>query len=503
MPSLATSHSFVSGHARQLGSARSPAHLGALLVSLALLVSACGGSVSESDLQKWASSETGFQRLAQVIRDAKQPVEVRVRALEVIVEKDQAIRVRGMIDPVPEADRQTIARALVDKLVTQVESRSPTQAQSKDAILSLVRYLTPEQVERVQRAISVWAFSDISWETPAPDLKSKLEARIDAGQIASLGPHGLEPAAILLANGFVAEQMVRYITSVDVPQAKELLLKALRRFLPTYGVNPLYLDAVRRTQDARGAQLLFELYQNQALDQEARDACFTTGALMIDVIKNAPADQKKAVADELLKIGGAGSIDDRWLAAANLLALAGSSRLADVLATLKDDKLYAKDETDTGKRVLDFCLDLQKFGTAAEAEAPLRDALNKGTNVQKSVAVICAKALALEAVKPELGALAANLGKPADVSVADFLGETTLPDGKKAPITLGLLAQNAIEGMGLIAALATATPKLEGEQLDARRFMIVVEFEAVGEPYTKAIDERFAAWLENKAKAPK
>src|SRR5690606_34290193 len=145
--------------------------------------------------------------------DKEQPAALRVRALEIVVDKQQELRVRGMIELIPDqADREAIARQLVDTLARHVETRAPSQLAAKDAILLLKRYLPPEQLDRVQKTIADWAFADISWDTPAPELKSKLEARISAGQIADLGPYGLESAAILLANGFIAEQMVRYLS---------------------------------------------------------------------------------------------------------------------------------------------------------------------------------------------------------------------------------------------------------------------------------------------------
>ena len=461
------------------------------MLVLASSLGGCGGAPDEADLQKWAGSEAGFQKLAQLIRDKEMPAAIRVRALEVVVERQQELRVRGMVELITDpADRQAIARQLVDSLAKQVETRAASQLQAKDAILMLARYLQPEQLDRVQKIIATWAFSDIAWDTPAAELKSKLEARISAAQIADLGPYGIESAAILVANGFIAEPMVRYLASSPSPAAKPLLIKAFRRFIPAFlNVNPFYLDSIRKTQDPAGAQLLFELYQNTKLDEKARDACFSVGAMMLDqpTLKG-QLEAAQPVIDELMKIGLAGPIEDRWLAASNILAVAGGARLGDALKLFKDDKAYG-DPVATGNATLDLCFELHKGGPAEASLPPIQSALASGQRIQKVIAILCAKTLGLDQAEPVLRSLAANLGSQADVAVADFLGDATSADGQKVPLTLGWLAQNAIEGIDLLGA--SNLPSLDEAKRKARHFVIAVEFRALGARYAKLVEERY------------
>lgn len=460
----------------------------ASLIALALV--ACGGAPEEADLQKWASSEAGFQRLAVVVRDKDMPLDTRVRALEIVVEKQQELRVRGMVELITDmADRQVVARALVDKLAKHIESRAASQLAAKDAVLMLSRYLAPEQLDRAQKVIAAWAFSDITWETPAEELKTKLESRISAGQIADLGPYGLESAAILLANGFIAEQMVRYLSASPSPDAKPLLLKAFRRFFPAFlNVNPFYLDSIRKTQDPAGAQLLFQLYQDTKLDQKSRDAAFTVGAMMLDqpTIKG-QLEASKPIVDELVKIGSTAIIEDRWLAAANILTITGGAGLGQVLDLFKDDKTYTEPAAN-GNSVLDLCFELYKEAKPATAEPALDKALASGNRIQKSIAILCSKALVLADFKPKLAPIAATLDGKGDVPVADFLGEVET-DGKKSPLTLGYLAQNAIEGIDLLVASKLET--LDEAKRKARHFVITVEYKELGEKYAKDIEERY------------
>jgi len=457
---------------------------------LFLAIVACGGTPSEADLQKWASNEADFQRLAVVIKDKDQPADIRVRALEIVVEKQQELRVRGMIELISDmADRQAITRQLVDKLAKHVESRAPSQLGAKDAILMLARYLPPEQLDRMQKVIAAWAFSDITWETPSEELKAKLESRISAGQISDLGPYGLESAAILLANGFIAEQMVRYLSTSPSPDAKPLLIKAFRRFFPAFlNVNPFYLDSIRKTQDPGGAQLLFQIYQDSKFDQKSRDAAFTVGAMMLDqpTIKGQLVAAKPII-DELVKIGSTTLIEDRWLAAANILTITGGAGLPQVLGLFKDDKTYTEPAAN-GNSILDLCFELYKENRPEASQAALDNALTQGNRIQKSIAILCSKALVLSAMKPKLALIAATLGAKADVSLSDLLGEVEA-DGKKSPLTLGLLAQNAIEGIDLLVASNLAS--LDEAKRKARHFVITVEFKELGETYAKHVEERY------------
>lgn len=460
-----------------------------LIVAAVLVFAACGGTPDEAELQKWASSEQGFTRLAGVIRDAGQPADVRVRALEITVEKGQELRVRNMLELISDQkDRETVARALVDRLAKQVESRTPAQLASKDAILMLARYLTPEQLDRAQKVIAAWAFSDITWETSAEDLKTKLEARISAAQIAELGPYGVEGAAILLANGFIAEQMARYLSASPAPEAKSLLLKAFRRFFPVFlNVNPFYLDAIRKTQDPEGAVLLFQIYQDPKFEQKARDGAFSVAAMMLDA-PTIKGQSPKVLVDELVKIGSTANIEDRWLAAANLLVVTGGAGFEQVLALFKDDKAYTNPEAN-GNAVLDLCFELHKENKPGAVAPILAKTIADGNRVQKAIAILCTKTLALTDAKPALTTLAATRGK-GDVAVDDFLG--TLADGK--PLTLGHLAQNAIEGIDHL--VASKLDALDEAKRKARHFVIVVEFKELGEVYAKSIEDRYKASLE-------
>lgn len=456
-------------------------------VSLVLALAACGGTPDEADLQKWSNDENGFQKLAAVVKDKEMPAETRVRALEVVVEKQQELRVRGMIERIADApDRKAIAAALVDKLEKHVVSKAADQLPAKDTILMLTRYLAPEQLDRVQRSIAQWAFTDITWDTPAADLKTKLEARISASQIADLGPYGLESAAILLANGFIAEPMVRYLSGSPAPQAKGLLVKAMGLFIPAFlNVNPFYLDALRKTGDPAAAALLFKLYQDQKLDQKSRDACFSVGAMMLDqpTIKGKPESQP--IIDELVKIGSAGNTEDRWLAAANILTIIGGAGLDQVLALFKDDKSYGDDPGVTGNSILDMCFAVHDEGQPDTAKPALDKALAGGNRVQKVIAVLCAKTIPVAAEKPTLGALAAAKN---DVAIDDLLGVIEA-DGKKTPLTLGFLAKNAIEGIDLLAA--SNLDQLDPDKRKARHFVIAVEYKELGEQYAKDVETRY------------
>lgn len=464
----------------------------ALLAALSWLLGACGGVPDDAELQAWAATERGLQRLAGVVAEPALPMATRTRALEVAALGGHELRVSGMLALVAEpTDREALARALLDALLRPIEGRTPLAVPAKDAALSLGAHLPPDALDRMQRAVATWAFSDLSWDMPGAELKAKLEGRLDPDQIAALGPHGLEGAAILLANGVSVDTMTRTLTSAASPAANALLIKAMGRFVPTFrSVTPLHLDALRKTRDPAAAALLFSLYRDHDLDQKTRDACFSVAALMLDqpTVK-ARSEAIAPIVDELLAIGRAPVREDRWLAAANIIAVGAATRLPETLSLFVDDDAYGADPDRTGNAMLDLCFALHALGAPEATAPPLERAFADGGRVQRALAIVCAKTLGLERLRPHLEALAARVDTREDVQIADLLGDLQLTDKKKVPLTLGLLARNALQGLDLLAASHLSS--LPEDQRKARHFVIAVELRELGERYARLVEERY------------
>jgi len=477
----------------------------ALLVAGLVVLAACDSTVSESDLQKWTNNEIGLDRIRQLLKDPEQSLDTKVRALEVMVEKRLEKRLGESPHPVTAAlrpgvlsvlelkDRIVVTSALAERLLKHVELRDAQLLVSKDAILMHLKLLSPEVADRAQRTIAQWAFGDITWDLPPSEVRAKIESRMGPDQIIQLGRYGVEGAGVLLSHGFTAEAMTRYIALSGAPDANATLLRALKKLIPQFGLQKYHAYALLKTGEPEAAAFLFALYRDPKTDEDLRELTFSLAVQMLELPK-VKARSGPAI-EELIKIGMDGSGEDRWLAAANIIAMTGSARLADIIAMFKDDAAYAGAVDDPGKSVMDLCLDLADLDQKAQVIPFMRGMLAGGNRIQKTIAILCLKSHQAVDAKSELEALSALIGKPGDVSVDDLL---------KGELTLGRLAKNTIEGLALLVQWDAdkAAGKLDDAGLKYKRFLTIVEFEATGEEYPKAIEERFKLWLESQAPPP-
>jgi hypothetical protein len=241
-----------------------------LLLCLACVgVAACEGRVTEEDLQKWATNEVGLRRIRAFMAEP-QPIEVKARAIEVLVERCLEVHVRQVVDSVPDVtERKQLVAVLVSALIAHIDERRPTLLQAKDAIVSLQGVLPEDLQTRFREAVATWAFADINWELSPEELGEKMQARLSAGQIVDLGPRAWEPAAILLASGFAHEQFVRFLAGTKDPGAAQLLVRALRAYRdkPNQYINAFHLDALGRLEHGDSALFLLELARGETLSE--------------------------------------------------------------------------------------------------------------------------------------------------------------------------------------------------------------------------------------------
>ncbi len=59
------------------------------LVGAALMLASCG-AITEEDLQKWSRNEEGLARISEMMKDNEVPFDIRVRAVQVLVENGWA-----------------------------------------------------------------------------------------------------------------------------------------------------------------------------------------------------------------------------------------------------------------------------------------------------------------------------------------------------------------------------------------------------------------------------
>ncbi|MCA9514858.1 MAG: hypothetical protein KC635_07950, partial [Myxococcales bacterium] len=467
--------------------------LAGALVIVALAVPACDSTVTESDLMKWTNNDLGLARIKEVVADPKQPMDTRVRALEVVVEKGFPLRVRGMLDAiVDDADRDTVSRRLADQLLKHVENKSAAQYDAKDTLMSMETLLDKEVFEHVKKSVAEWAFADVTWDSPSEEVQQKIQSRIYVGQIEALGHYGWNTAGILIANGFAVDKMARFLGAAKDPVATDLLLKGMRKLHASVGAQGYQLDALRSSESPAAAAYLLEMYLNESLDDEIRAGAFNVAVEMMGL----PGMKKdhKLVDEQLKKLMAGDVVADRWLGALNLVHLSGTENLDIIMASFKDDGKYKEGQEDPAKSTMDLCLDLHDLGLEKEANAKLMPVLQNGNRIQKSIAIVCLKANHATEARADLKALAAKAGTPDDPSIDDFLGEE---------LTLGKLAQNALDGLDLLDEVDKdkAAGKYTDEQASQRRLSITFKLALTGDAYKQEVEKDYQGWLEEQ-KAP-
>ena len=461
---------------------------------LTATLAACDQTVEESDLQKWTNNEVGLKRIAEVVKDPAVPRATKVRALEVMVEKGRGmeLRVRPAIDSILDlAEQKAVTAELTEVLLKHLVERRPSMLVAKDTILMSTRQMEPEQLKRVREAIAVWAFGDVSWETPQDELRQKMQSRMSTGQIVDLGPLGHEAAGILVANAFNVDQMLRFLIDAKTPEASALAVKALRRLHKTDPVNGFHLDALSRMLAPDAAAYLLELTRAEGVEPELREAAYSFALAILRNPALPDADRARADAVKALTARLANATpSERWLIARNAIELSKGAVLAEVLKTFPDDKSYMPSDDsgmeDPGKSVMDLCFDVSDLPNAAELGPAFITLLSEGHRVHKAIAILCAKTADLHEILPKLDELVLLVGQPTDVPVDNLLGPG---------FTLGKLALNAKEGLALSSAARNLYKegKYTKEQYENRKFLIAVEFEATGDAYRQQVEEAFYA----------
>ena len=403
-----------------------------------------------------------------------------------VVEKGFTKKVRGIIDEVKDS-REEIVKKLTAELVDHLVKRDEAQYAAKDTLLSLDRYIAAAEYEKVKVEIAKWAFTDITWEA-TQDTVQKLGNRMSIGQINDLGAAGWEAAAILLSHGFKVDKCLQMLTDAKNPEAAKLMLRGLKKHHAEYGVRIHHLAALAETGSAEAATYLLDIYLDGENQADVRATAFNAAVGMLDK-PSLKADSKEIVV-RLLKLMETGSIDDRWTGALNIIHIDGVHRLEDILSKFKDDDQYLEADVDPRKSMVDLCLDIRDKGHGAAAAPIFRKHIKDSNLVVAVIAITCLKAANHQASAGDIGSLAKPADAPDAVSLAAVFGEGW---------TLGEFAQNAVDGLAMMAAADAAlkSKALDGIEHKNKLLLIIFEMKEVGAAYTAQIDERFAEFQAN------
>lgn len=451
---------------------------------LAALAALACNEPGPGNFEKFGKNDAGHKRLAAWVADAGHPVDQRAEALAVVAESGFPGKVRAMVDGVP--DREAVAErgaALLAGRLPKADTDPEAIARLREGALALMAQVPEAKKGPIQQAIADWAFAGLTLETPADDVRQRIEPRIPPQEIPMLGAAGTGGAIVLVRHGFTADRLAAYVVSVPDPAAHLRLLEAFKRLhaTPDLAIPFSHLEAIGKIKDIRAATYLLDLSQDANQESDVRAAAFNEAAgLMED--PSVLAGDRSAILARLQKMLGSADPDERWSATNFLVLLEGAAALDPVMAGLKDDGAYPNATEDPMKSMVDFCkATLWKKAKKDEAWAAVGRLLKSRNRVHRTLGIICAKA----SEDPTKGTLVAPLAG-SRVDLQPVLGDK---------IAEGTLATNAREGLQMFGEVAADVEAGRLGEADAKlmRFAILVDLTDTGRAYRTAVAERFKA----------
>ena len=453
-----------------------------LKIAIPLLVvglSGCQGEVTEDDLQLWSNNSVGLERIQEVLNDQEVPLDTRVRAMEVVVEKQFASSIVSMIDNI-RFEQEAVVDGLKGRLLAHIEARDEAQLDAKDALMMMQRFFSADELDGVRQKIAAWAFRDVTWEAAEETVKKAVSTRLSLGQIADLGKYGWEAAAILVSHGFT-NKMLDVLSASDDPEASRLLIKGLTALHESDHIHRHHIDAIAKLKTATAAVYLFDLYFNKGLDEDTRNLAFNAAVDMLGsaAIRKSPG----SLPDRLLALMKTGSPEDRWIGAVNLVRISGADHLDELLKRFVDDGSYGDAEEDPKKSVIDLCLDLFDQGHAEAAKGTFMSHVNGTNRVLRAISMVCLKCN--EAFMAQ-SVLKTRVNSP-ETNIVDLFGPG---------FTIGSLASNTSEGLSMIEAVAADLAAGRINQVEYENKVLIIKFElkASGVEYNTLVEMEYAEW---------
>lgn len=466
-------------------------------VALAFVLAACGGRPGPGNFAKFTANENGVRLLERYIQDTSNPDDARVEAVVTLVQNGWALGLRKALDGCP--DREDLAAKSADALIRRLPDLAgmpDVLAATRDGAFIALSLAPAADRGPLQKRLADWAFGGLGPESSAEEVKKAVESRVLVAQIADLGPSGADGATWLIRHGFAVEKLSQYLLSLKDPGVEAKMLAAFKvlHATPDIAIPYDHVEAIGKIRSTEAVEYLLDLAQDDRQDPDIRSLAFNQAAEALDRPEGLRGDREPILA-RLRKMLARNDPDDRWAAARYVVSLEGIAALDGVLAALKDDGVYPRALEDPRKTLVDFCKGVilrdrpQRAGGPGEGgrAKPIEDALRtvrrllaSPNRVHQALGVVCVKA----AEDPAHADLLKPLQK-SRVSLEPVIGEK---------VTLGTLAQNAADGLALMAEVqaAEASGALSAEDAKRKRFFALVNLLDTGDALRKAVEERFA-----------
>ena len=444
------------------------------------------GSIDEGDLDRWTQNSEGFKRISELMADTDQaPFEMRVRAIELMIEKGYAFELPRMLKVAP--DRQRIAKQIAEKIYPSLEPATAAgdgAARTRDALIRLADYTDDKMSDKIRERIADWAFYGLLDENKPPtkeDIRSQIQARIKVSQIGNPGKFGVKGAGLLVENGWNVRELSEFLRKQKTPESgRELVLSLvkLHKSNPDYDWTGEQLESLEMVANGAAFIPMMDLFRNDGADDMIRDMALNVAlASAKDALST--KDTRASALSELQKLLKSSSPDNRWVAMNIVVEGLGDKGIDFALPALEADFPFVNATDDEPeKSMVDFCTDTLKT-FAPKSRTRILDLIDTGNLTQQALGIVCAKAWDADEMEDKIKTIAKKRRSPK----LNFLF-ARVKDLKS-------LAKNAISGMKLVRKInkKEKSGKLTKEEAESRRVLARVLLHKSGRGLKKEINK--------------
>jgi hypothetical protein len=339
-----------------------------MLLVAALSLGGCGKKDPEENFNLWSNNQAGWSEMGRFVADAKNPVDLRARALEVLALNGHPSQVPQVVASAKDKDK--VVLALRNKLAKVLKNPNEKMARyAKQVMFETIESLPEAEQAKTRKIIADWAFGDITFDDQAKMVAEKLGRRMAPEEIVSLKDEGVRGASIMLAKSVARDQAMFFLKTLNTEKAKLGLIDGLRRYHKAHKnvkVTEVELAAVQHTKHLEGVLYFMEIYEHIGESEHPEDKQASSLAIAAAMEWLGSDKGKKLLKDNWAKRFRAfgqrflvrNNCDDRFWGAQVLVEHDGIDGLREVLSKIPDDKKYGQEEfaqNDVKMMITDFC----------------------------------------------------------------------------------------------------------------------------------------------------
>ena len=497
-----------------------------LLGSIAVF-SGCKGEPKLEDIEGWIRAGQ-FSKVKEYVAKEDNPMELRVGALLKLVEYGVVGEVQACLQEVK--DSEAVVEATLKTLYAHLENPSAElelQVQAKNTVFAIKSHVSDETMDAALAKIATWAFKGLSENSTEAELAEALSrAQMPEGQIISMKQHGIPMAAWLTSYGLNTMTFAPYLVEANTVENQRIVVRAMRKLLKDDKVR-LPWEFIRiapKLTIPETFDFLVDVYLNPRFDDDQRSSALAVAQLLLlgenkDGVKldekvsiTDTAEKRKRVLASLKRLMGSTTATDRWDAADAMLVVGGTEELdmvMDGFAADLDSYVYVTQDYEIEMPDIligDLC-NKHLRPKASKTRPVLEKWAGKGNRIQRAISILCLKMLAepasLDALKPLL-TLTTNEHQLENFFFTRDVRKERRPlaeAGTIPVVTVGHLAQNAIDGIELLAQYEKAKQdgKMDEKEAAARAQAVIAIIAFTGDTYKREIER---AYLKSIGKEP-